>query len=382
MGRRHEDKWYKSSFENMIEHGLLENDKRILELAMALGRFSSNQAVEYFTRNRRRGSSRASIERSLKRLVDLKLLARYRPLMNAGEGTHPYVYQVTKRGVEVIQRLYATDRPITHDYSVPKGRTVQLNHGLAVGQAVLRLIADDKRVRESLRLGFDFSHASIGANAVEKVYLWDERRDNSDDEWMLLRPDAYVESKPMILTSDILDDYEFPLSDAMYLEIDMGTEKLMQVVRQIKQYVGAYAAFQWEENRAESPIVCWVFKKEKRFLQVLDSMYQINRADFVEAKVKTNKQYSGIEPLMLVDDYYVYATTEDMFYRSGSVLSDPIWYTESDRGAVSLLEVFHSRRSKICENELHNEKKHAESLERQQNRLEAIERARNADTYV
>lgn len=357
MGRKPKFEKGMSKAWNAREMEVNATEQEVLLVAMQLGRFSATQVCEYL----KDFKSRPSVERALKNLTDQKFFARYRPLMNPGEGSHPYVYQMTSKGKRKgILYFYNGTPDLKYDYKVPKGRTVQLRHRLEANDVFLRILGADNKVKENERIGLGLTSSRVANNAVERIFV--RENENGHPEYIKIRPDAFLSYDTRyrhVRDHDAAGRYSgMPIS--MYLEVDLGTEKISQIRRKMNLYIGMYYLAYWRGEAAYFPLVVWVFKKQKRAQELLDLLERFYENPRLVEVLTTSRTRREIDETQDVPNFFMAVTTEDLFYKAGSATQGKIWRLPGSTRPYSLEELFEKRGKAAVETK--NEKNRFEEM--------------------
>lgn len=164
MGRKQKINTTRNSAYNYLNKELLQIDRNIWMFAFKMGRFSSNQACRYLEDR----ACRASALGHLKKLYDEGMLLKYRPKLEIGEGTHPCVYQLSPRGIDIMKKVGWKACDLKYLKKLPTGNTTHLKHRLAVNDAVVEFIIADRRNNSAYNT---LERAYVAQNAAEKVRL-------------------------------------------------------------------------------------------------------------------------------------------------------------------------------------------------------------------
>ncbi len=340
MGRKPKYEREETPTWNFWWRELNQADRDVFGLAFVLGRMSSTQACHYLRRKR----SQATVERSLKKLTELGLLIRFRTLANSGEGTRPYVYQITKRGARIGHASYWTYRHFSFDYKAPTFYTMHLKHRLAVNDAVIRILEHDNVDKYCGRLGFQLRSCAVANNATERLRI---RPDGVEEqEYLTIRPDAHLLGR----RRDEDSRFGLPVvgsrtkpSISIYLEIDRGTKSIYKLRRQMDTYVGAYSCNEWFEKPFDFPLVCWVFRKPdigNQFIRILARLYEDPRHAWVKS---SRSPRTEIEVESELPNLFMCVTSEHLFKSTSSVTKDNIWWTHDMKRPYTLEEVIEKR---------------------------------------
>ena len=375
MGRKPKSDPNRKSADEYFENQLLPIDRDIWNLAILTGRFSTHNAYRLL----KNGASPATVERHLKKLYDDGMLLRDRPPRARKEGTHPFVYQLSPKGIRTMKKADWLVDFRKHLKKMPTGYTTHLMHRLEANDAViefLRLECSKERPNGFRRVLWD---TWIAQDAVEKVKL--NPFEDEDADHMMLRPDARMNVRLDTRTYDDdgggnggnvncndEDNHHHAAAAAaaerrtrtservpIYLEVDRGTEKLKQIRRQINYYLAAYLSDQWEWNKHKFPLVCWIFEKASRAEEVCELMEWI-MTDFHNPMVRSSLHgWTEIETDFRLYYFTTCITTKDAFYGARSIAGDRIWRTNHNPERFSLEDVATIRCEAIkeAEEELH-----------------------------
>lgn len=372
MGRRRKMNPYRNQASEYIDNGLLPIDRDLWILAIVMGRFSPHQAIRLLERG---GTSRATVERHLKRLYDAGVLLRYRPPRDRKEGTHPFVYQLSPKALKIMEKAEWYVDMRDNLKKMPTGNTTHLMHRLAANDAVvefMRLRSSDKRPKGFRRGYFDVWLAQDAAEKVQLNLLEDELANH-----MMLRPDAMMEVYLDLEASDGAAEKNACVTERVpiYLEVDRGTEKLGQIRRQMNYYIAAYLSDQWRDRKSQFPIVCWIFEKAKRAEETADLMDWVMR-DFRDPTVRSSLHgWTEIETDYKLAFFNTCVTTKAAFYGAQSIAKDRIWRTNRSRERLSLEEIAVIRSDGIEEFEEERRLKEAALEHMRESREKALEEA-------
>jgi hypothetical protein len=325
----------------LLWESLSNLDRDIVSCAFVLGRMTPQNVQKYSD-----GHSLVTIQRHLRHLTDIKVLKRWRPLLRYGDGSHPYIYQLDRRGWYPVRRMNLCEPGYRRKIAIPEYYSPHLRHWLLVNESVLKLFDDTTtEVDKPFILCTDSSLMAVGEPATSMIELPDG---DEGLEHFILRPDARVDFEidyeddlvdlpNEYIEEDLILNHRVPV----YLEVDRGTEKLAKVESQLNAYAGAYLVDCWLDQPSDFPIVLWIVKGEKRTVSVCKMARRIVERESRDVIVRTNRNWQrGIESTWSLDHLFFGITTEEMFFRSKSAHSDSIWFTpgKSDR-LVSLMDV-------------------------------------------
>jgi hypothetical protein len=330
MGRSRKPDPNRNTANNYLNRQLLQIDRDLWTFAFKMGRFSSHQPCRHLKDR----ACRASVEGHLKKLYTEGMLLRYRPGLEKGEGTHPFVYQFSPRAIKIMQKAGWKASDLKYLKKLPTGNTTHLKHRLAANDAVVEFIHADERGNSAY---WAMNSARVAQNAAEKVRMDSEICEDID--YMILRPDALLSVTLDMRWFDDKDGEWQTIKSSpvpVYLEVDRGTEMLEQVRRQINYYIAAYLSDQWAGEKPDFPLVCWIFEKASMAERVHSLMHEIMK-DPRDVVVRTTRSRGyRVESDFSLAYFNTCITTKDAFYGAESIASDRIWYTNRSPERLSL----------------------------------------------
>lgn len=223
-----------------MAEGMPSRDREIVQVAARLTLVSGAQIINLFFSDIPETSTRARrARRVLGRLVQQRVLARLeRPRRGgAGGGSASWVYALGPAGRRIVAYWSGEGLPPSRTASEPS--VAWTAHRLAVGDLYVRLRGAEREGRVEL-LAFDAEPA-----------CW-RRYTRLGGAPGVLKPDAYVRLG--------VGEYE----DSFFAEVDLGSERRGQLVRQHQAYAEYFRAGVEQTNSGVFPAVVWIVPDAQR----------------------------------------------------------------------------------------------------------------------
>lgn len=220
---------------------LTDKDRQIID-TLARGRGATARQLQrlHFTDASPRSNARMA-QRALKRLTDLRVIARLdRAPGGYGGGSAGHVYSLDVAGIKLANphsdKAIRRPWPLSHLF---------LEHTLGVMEWYVRLVENERlgglKVLEynAEPKSWRYYVSGLGGRAV-------------------LKPDAFVR-----LASDEWEDHWF-------LEVDRDTEHTPALARQLDRYVEYWRTGQEQARNEVFPRVMWVVPNQRRYGELID----------------------------------------------------------------------------------------------------------------
>lgn len=187
-------------------------------------------------------SSLRAVSRRLKRLSELKLIevVKNRVVGGIGQGSTPYIWQLTKLGHAVVEKIKVINN-VEDRKPYKLHKQTFMNHQIAVNEIRLRLEGIAKV----------YGHVRLGDVKIESD-SWKYYR-NQEGNLDSLRPDLYATT------------YRGNIKNHWFIEVDLNTERPIRVVKKCQDYL-RYLTCTIPNDWCcgEFPAVLWIVPNKKR----------------------------------------------------------------------------------------------------------------------